>query len=115
MDTYFSLSAYLDIYWLRVKIGEYKSDGHWQELARKALVDDLYDVLRRLTAEVMRTTPDTGDPQQRIAAWHEQNRAAVERYLRVPQDLKAAEHLDLAMFSVSVRELQNLYQACAAT
>src|SRR3546814_14831958 len=70
IDTYFSLSAYLDIYWLRVKIREYKSDGHWQDLARKALVDDLYDVLRRLTAEVLRTTPDTDRKSTRLNSSH---------------------------------------------
>ncbi len=115
MDSYFHLSAFLDIYWLRTRLQSYKTDSHWQELARKSLIDDFYIVLSKLCAEMLKVTPDISDAEQRTQHWHDLNQQAVDRYLRVPQDLRAAEHQDLAMFSVALRELQNLHQACAST
>ncbi len=114
MSLYFKLSAYLDIFWLRVKIEQYNPDDQWQELACKSLIDDLYAVLRKLTVEVLRVSGKRKSPEEAIEMWAGHNRQAVDRCLKIPHDLKAAEHLNLAMFSVSLRELQNLYQASAA-
>jgi glutamate dehydrogenase len=114
MDTYFPMSAYLDIFWLRVKMRDYRVNSQWEDLTRKALIDDLYRVLRDLTVEVLRVSKPADAVEQRIAVWHGLNRAAVDRTRKLLLDLKSAERLDLAMFSVSLRELQNLQQACAA-
>ena len=114
-DTYFALSAFLNVYWLRIKLRDYKPETHWQELARKSHLDDLYRVLDSLTRDVLSVGTKTDQPIQRIEIWHDQNRDAVDRCLRIPQELKAIEHLDLAMFAVALRELQNLHQACDAS
>ncbi|HEY3487052.1 MAG TPA: NAD-glutamate dehydrogenase, partial [Gammaproteobacteria bacterium] len=114
METYFSLSAYLDIFWLRVKMREYKVNTHWDDLARKALIDDLYKVLGALTREVLKVGRANDGAAERIAAWHELNRSAVERSRKTLLDMKTMEHLDLSMFAVSVRELQNLQLASSA-
>lgn len=113
-DTYFALSAYLDVYWLRVQLRDHVADTHWQELARKSQLDDLYRILGLLTRDVLRVSAGIGQPAQRIQKWHEVNAIAVDRYLHMSQELRAVEHLDLAMFTVALRELQNLHQACSS-
>ncbi len=114
VDLYFALSAYLDIFWLRIKVGEFKPDNHWQELACKALIADIYTVLRALTKEVLRTGNKKSPVDQLIAAWHKRNQFSVDRCLKIPRDLKSVDGLDMAMFAVSLRELQNLLEASAA-
>jgi glutamate dehydrogenase len=114
MQTYFALSAWLDIFWLRVRMREYKANSYWEDLARKASIDDLYKVLGALTREVLKAGDGNASAEERIAAWYELNRAAIERCRRIMVDMKTSEHPDLAMFAVSVRELQNLERASAA-
>jgi glutamate dehydrogenase len=114
MQTYFALSAYLDIFWLRVQMQEYKVNSHWEDLARKASIDDLYKVLAALTREVLKAGGKHDSAMQRIEAWHQLNRDAVERSRRIMVEMKTVEHPDLAMFAVSLRELQNLERASAA-
>jgi glutamate dehydrogenase len=114
METYFALSAYLDIFWLRVQMREYKVNSHWEDLARKAAIDDLYQVLGALTREVLKVGRKNDAAAERIAAWHELNQAAVERSRKLIVDMKTVEHPDLAMFAVSLRELQNLERASSA-
>ena len=112
IEGYFGLAIELEILWLRIKMRDYPADNHWQELARKSHIEELYRVLRNLTAEVLKIKAG-GKPiaQQRRNKWRQQHHAAIDRCLRVVHDLKAVEHIDLAMCSVALRELQNLYQA----
>ncbi|HEX5055516.1 MAG TPA: NAD-glutamate dehydrogenase [Gammaproteobacteria bacterium] len=114
MQTYFELSAYLDIFWLRVQMQEYKVNSHWEDLARQASIDDLYKVLAALTREVLKAGAGNAPARERIEAWHKLNKAAVERSRRIMVEMKTVEHPDLAMFAVSLRELQNLERASGA-
>jgi glutamate dehydrogenase len=107
-EVYFSLTAKLNFSWLREQIGLLPGDTHWQTLARAALRDELTELLRSLTGEVIGRNPDIGGANALIAAWEESNRSPLERARQVLAELQSASSPDLAMLSVGLRELRNL-------
>jgi glutamate dehydrogenase len=107
---YFALASQLEMNWLRESIINLPTANHWQRRARAALLNNLYDQGRSLTADVLKL-PVAGPPQARLHAWLERNRQLIERCLGLFADLRAAsQQPDLAMLSVALRETDNLAQ-----
>ncbi|HKE99625.1 MAG TPA: NAD-glutamate dehydrogenase [Actinomycetes bacterium] len=111
---YFQLAARLDIDWLRRQITNLAGGGHWDELARAALREDLYVQHRGLAAAVVRQDADRDSPEALVDAWLDANQIPVRRCLATFEDLKASDTVDLAMLSVGLRELRNLVQTGTA-
>ena len=105
---YFDLVNRLELNWLRRNIIELPTTSHWQNRARAALLQGLYDQGRLLTAAVLQATDDTLTPPARLEAWMEQNRPGVERCRNSFAELRAAGQPDLAMLLVALRETVNL-------
>jgi NAD-specific glutamate dehydrogenase len=85
--------------------------NHWQNRARAALLNGLYEQGRVLTADVLRLTAAEDTPERRLATWLEHNHSGVERCRNLFSDLRSAPGpLDLAMLSVAVREVAHLAQ-----
>jgi glutamate dehydrogenase len=105
---YFALGARLDLHWLRDQIAQLPASTHWQALAQGALRDDLYTEQRELTAQILRPGAPDRSADELIDAWLDANRAAVDRYLALFDDLKEVDAVDIAMVSVALRELRNL-------
>jgi glutamate dehydrogenase len=105
---FFMVSARFDLSWFRERIATLAADTHWQTLAQTALQDELDDLLRTLTANVLGQSPGITRPQELIAGWEENNRSPFERVQQVLADVRTADNPDLAMLSVSLRELRNL-------
>lgn len=108
---YFLLANRLALNWLRESMLKLATVNHWQQRARAALLNSLYDQARALTAAVLKTTPDDATPEQRLALWLETNQAGVARNRGMLEELRAAGQPDLAMLSVALRETNNLVQA----
>jgi glutamate dehydrogenase len=111
---YFALGARLDLHWLRDQISRLPAESHWQTLAKGALRDDLSSEQRQLTAQVLRHEAVGPDAQAMIEAWVSDDRAAVHRCEAMLEDLKQADAVDVAMLSVSLREIRNLAQTRGA-
>ncbi len=105
---YFALGDRLRIHWLRGHVEALPRQDRWQTLARAALRDDLYGLQAGFTAGVLRGVPGEPDTPARIEAWVEDNRALVERFIRVLRDVNASGTFDLSTLSVALRELRNL-------
>ena len=100
---HFALAGELDFPWLRSSIGMLPADDHWHALAKAALRDDLASMLRALSQDVL--SDSAADP---IGAWKARNGVPYERFRQVLADLRATESPDLAVLSVTMRELRNL-------
>jgi glutamate dehydrogenase len=107
-DVFFALTAKLHLSWLREQIGLLPSDSHWQTLAQAALADELAELLRSLTGDVLACNPDIAEPGTLMAAWEESVRSPLERANQVLAEVRAATSPDLAILSVGLRELRNL-------
>ncbi len=105
---FFMIYSRFDLSWFREKIATLAADTHWQTLAQTALQDELDDLMRALTANVVGQNPGITRPEELIAGWEEHNRSPFERVQQVLADVRAADNPDLAMLSVSLRELRNL-------
>jgi glutamate dehydrogenase len=105
---YFALAGELELRWVAEKIALLPTDTTWQALARNALRDDLSSQHRAITASVARLSPDSSDPAQMLAAWHERYGPAIARLKTMIEELKRTKVLDLAVLSVLLRELRAL-------
>jgi glutamate dehydrogenase len=108
---YFALANRLNMNWLRHSIIELPVHNQWQSRARAALLDNLYDQGRLLTAAVLRLSPAEPSVEKRLNRWLENNRSVIERCLTLLADFQASgQQPDLAMLSVALREANNLVQ-----
>ena len=107
MAVYFGIGSRLRLDWLRDRILELPRDDRWQALARAALRDDLYEMHRVLTRDVLADGAPHGAPAA-IEAWLEANQVAVERSQGVVADVQAARTYDTTTLPVALRELKNL-------
>jgi glutamate dehydrogenase len=107
MAVYFGIGSRLRLDWLRDRILELPRDDRWQALARAALRDDLYEMHRALTRDVLASGAPNG-ARAAIEAWLEVNQAAVERSQGVVADVQAAHTYDTTTLPVALRELKNL-------
>jgi glutamate dehydrogenase len=111
---HFRIGSQLQLHWLRDRIAALPRDDRWRALARAALRDDLYNLHRTLTAEVLRTGPPGEDPGERATEWVAANPAA-ERCLETLADIRVGHTFNLTTLSVAVREVRNLIQAPGPT
>jgi len=91
---------------LRRQIEAFGAASHWQHLAKVALADDLADLQRSITLDVVNA--GSGDAAQRLQAWEQRSAAAIARARRLLAELADTSAADLAMLSVALRELRQL-------
>jgi glutamate dehydrogenase len=110
---YFAVADRLRLDWLRDRIGDLPRADRWQTEARAALRDDLTDLHRALTEDVLASTDAAAPPAARVERWMETHGAAVSRYLGVVVDVEAGGVYDLATLGAVRRELRDLCGAHA--
>jgi len=110
---HFRLGSSLQIHWLRGAINELPRDDRWSVLARAALREDLSNLHRALTGEVLLATSADADVDERVSAWVASNPAS-ERFLATLAEIRLGHVLDTTTLPVAVREVRNLIQAPAA-
>ena len=110
---YFGVGERLSLDWLRDRVLELPRSDRWQALARSALRDDLYELHRMLTREIVTAATDN-DGEHAIAAWFDDNAESVARARGVLADVRASETYDTTTLPVVVRELKNLASEAAA-
>ena len=103
---HFGVERSLALQRLREQIQSLPTETYWQNLAKVALADDLADLQRSVAQHVV--SEGSGEPQDRLGAWEERNRAELERVGRLLAELAEGPPADLAMLSVALRELRNL-------
>ncbi|NMG00448.1 NAD-glutamate dehydrogenase [Aromatoleum toluolicum] len=105
---YFTLGGHLDLYWLGAQIAALPADTRWQNLARGALRVDLSNLARSLAADILKTSPDLGQPDDLIAAWEARRTQQIDRYRHLLADVKIAQAIEMPMLSVLLRELRGM-------
>lgn len=105
---YYTLSAHLDIDRMLDLISELPRGDRWHALARLALRDDLYAVLRKITLDAGHAADGKASPMTTIARWEQQNSLRLSRARTILAEISHAGALDLATLSVAVRTLARL-------
>ena len=105
---YYALSAHLNIDRMLSLVSGLERGDRWHGLARLALRDDLYVVLRKITLDALCIGDGGGDPATMIAAWERKNFSRLSRARATLEEISGAGSLDLATLSVAVRALARL-------
>ena len=82
----------------------------WQALARGAQRDELYYAIRDVTASVLSTT-GAGTPQERLAAWRQENETKIGRADKLMAEVDQLKTDNIASLTVLLRHLRGLIGA----
>jgi glutamate dehydrogenase len=104
---YFAVGARFGIDWLRAAAAAVAGDSHWQRLAIRAVVEELFSHQSELTVRVINASGGAmpaGDGL--IDRWAAARQAAVNRTEELLSELRSAGAVDLAMLAVANRQLR---------
>jgi glutamate dehydrogenase len=105
---HFRLGSVLRLHWLRDLIAVLPRDDRWRAMARAALRDDLFDLHRAVTDDVLRESPTEGTVEERLDAWLDVNRTTFDRTIGILDDIRAGGSYDLVTLPVALREIRAL-------
>ncbi len=108
---YFALGQYLELSWLRERIGTLVASSHWHKLATAELRGDLHYQQRHLCAEVASATDVDLSADERVQQWSDRNRLASDQYRALISELKATTSVDFAMLSLAINEVHKLLRS----
>ncbi|MFC6672612.1 NAD-glutamate dehydrogenase [Marinobacterium aestuariivivens] len=108
---YFALGDQLDLHWFGQQIRGFEAHSHWQSLACDGYLDDLSTQQRELTARALNHSGDQAGAVERVADWLGDQPQSVRRWQAMLNELRSAQVRDCSIFSVALRELQELSQA----
>lgn len=105
---HFILGERLELGRLLERILALPRPDRWQTTARATLRDDLHNVHAQLTLDALSVTPDDAEPEERVAAWAERDRALVTRTRSTLGEIVEGDVADLARLSVGLRVVRRL-------
>ncbi len=111
---YFALGARLELQWLREQISALKARDHWHTRGKWALRNDLHSQQRNLTAEVLGTGGHGTGAKTMVQAWIADNQQAVDRFMALIAEMKAADTIDFPMLSVALSQAHGLLHGGAS-
>jgi glutamate dehydrogenase len=114
MEAYFTLGDRLELDWLRDRIIELPRGNRWQALARAALRDDLANLRRVLTREVLSAAGPEAGGAAAVERWAEQRTVRIERVRKMLADIRSAQAYDTTTLPVALREVRNLTSGTGA-
>jgi len=113
-ELYFATSERFQVDELLTAVSNLPRDDRWSSLARGAVRDDLYGVLRALTRTVLQGSEPHDDPRVRIDQWAGNNRESLTRVSQVLKNVARLENPGLAPVSVALRTLRGLVRQGAS-
>ncbi len=105
---YFSVGGRFRLGDLRRAAGGLASETHWQKLAIRAVIDELFAHQKALAAQVLDVASKEKDPDKAIEKWAKCRPEVFARTEQMLGELWAAEVDDLAMIQVASRQLRAL-------
>jgi len=111
-EVFFDIGEQLELDWFASQLTQLKVESHWQALARETFMDDLDWQHRALTVNVLNCMREMAcDLEGCKTDWLARNSVHIARWQQVLNQLKNADSVDFAMYSVATRELFDLAQA----
>ncbi len=114
VELYHLLGHHLSLDWFGDQIVALRPETRWKDFARESFVDELEAHRRSLTVAVLNEYSQQRDLKAIISDWAGKHKQLVGRWLETVQELRAATTQDFAMYSVALRELQDLSRTTGA-
>ncbi len=105
---YYELGARLQLSWLRHFINGFPLDTHWDRLAVRNAINELYEQQRRLAHMVVECLCDDETCETTITTWEESNKGDIERFGRLIRNIKSSGAHDMSMVVVALRQLSSI-------
>jgi glutamate dehydrogenase len=107
-EVYFFVGSKFSLVWFRDQIANDTREGHWNNMARLTLREELDNLQRRLTIVIMQHDKKELDAEQLIAHWFSQNSFMQKRWEQLLDMLLNNSSTDYTLFFVALRELSTL-------
>jgi len=108
---FFYLSNRMGLNWFASQISDASVENYWQAMARESFLDEMEAQLRSLTVSFVRLQPRDKSLPETFDLWSQQHREMYSRWSSMMVELQGSHVSDFAMFSVAMRELNDLAQA----
>ena len=101
------MGSALKLGWILEQIEKLKVNGRWQAVARSTLRENLFELQRILTAQVIgeARSDRAGDA---VGAWLDLHAQRVQRAHTTLEEMKTAGVYDFATLSVAIQEIRKL-------
>ena len=103
---YFDIRERIGLDWLKQQIEALEGGGHWHAVAHAALLDNLYELQRRITGAALRCQGRTAT--LRVNAWLAARPAAITSLNGLLTDLRGGPPPDFATLSVALESVRHL-------
>lgn len=100
---YFSLMDKLSFNWLIKQASELETEDYWQQMLNRNLIDDLYQMLIRITNKIIKSKVANETIEGLIDKWMKKNESRVNKYQVFISSLCQYEKLDVAKIMVAIK------------
>ncbi len=108
---YFAVGEHFNLVWFRDQIATDSREGHWINLSRLTLRDELDILQKRLTVVIMSRNQKEANAHKQVEQWMKHHRRAMLRWEAILEMLYDTSSIDYSMFFVALRELSDLIHA----
>ncbi|MCV6605897.1 MAG: NAD-glutamate dehydrogenase, partial [Porticoccaceae bacterium] len=113
IELYHLMGNQLSLDWFGDQIVALRPENRWKDFARESFVDELEAHRRELTQAVLKEYGQQKDIKKILGDWRSKHEQLVERWMETVQELRSTTTQDFAMYSVALRELQDLSRSTA--
>ncbi|KTD55952.1 NAD-glutamate dehydrogenase [Legionella sainthelensi] len=110
-EVYFTVGSKFSLVWFRDQIGNDSREGHWNNLARLSLRDELDNLQRRLTIVILIHDQKKLNAEELISYWFTKNNFIRQRWEQLLEMLLDSQSIDYTIFFIALRELTTLISA----
>lgn len=103
-SVYFHVGSHFNLVWFRDQIASDNREGHWNNMARLTLRDELDILQKQLTVAIIHHNKKEKDADKLINAWAAKNHRALERWTKILELLHSASSIDYSMFFIALRQ-----------
>jgi len=109
-EIFYLLLDELNLNWFAAQISNIKTDSYWQTIAKEALIDDVEHQVRALIVAFLRLK-ENRTPRACLDIWLAAFTVQTTRWQKMMGEVRHANNIDFAMFTVALRELVDLANA----
>jgi len=110
---YYAVGSELKLGWFRGEISSQPVNNHWDALTRSACRDDVDYYQSAITMGILGTSDNSLELDEKLKVWLENNEQLVYRWSNLLLDIKSSPNNEFTKFSIAIRELLDLSQACS--
>jgi len=109
---YYAVGSELKLGWFRGEISSQPVNNHWDALTRSACRDDVDYYQSAITKVILKVSDKSLELDEKLKVWLENNEPLVDRWNNLLLDIKSSPNNEFTKFSIAIRELLDLSQAC---